>query len=123
MIIRKFEGLLVNFYPARGTMPGKIRPAIVIQRNSLNKVGHPSTLVIPISSKDYTNTSILRIKIDASLQNGLEKPSHAVIDQLTAIDNSKIKLTIIRRSHSTDKYCHTITSSSCTTTNFQDTGQ
>ena len=91
MIIRKFEVLLVNFNPARGTMPGKIRPAIVIQTNSLNKVGHPSTLVIPISSKDYTNTSILRIKIDASLQNGLEKPSYAVIDQLTAIDNSKIK--------------------------------
>ena len=91
MIIKKFDVLLVNFNPARGTMPGKIRPAIVVQTNSLNKVGHPSTLVIPISTKEYTNTSILRIKVDASVQNGLEKTSYAVMDQLTAIDNEKIK--------------------------------
>ena len=91
MIIKKFDILLVNFNPARGTIPGKIRPAIVIQTNSLNKVGHPSTLVIPISTKEYTNTSILRIKVDASDQNGLEKTSYAVMDQLTAIDNEKIK--------------------------------
>ena len=90
-LIKKFDVLLVNFNPARGTMPGKIRPAIVIQTNSLNKVGHPSTLVIPISSKAYQNTSILRIKIEASSSNGLDKISFAVLDQLTAIDNSKIK--------------------------------
>ena len=89
--IKKFDVLLVNFNPAKGTMPCKIRPAIVIQTNSLNKVSHPSTLVIPISSKEYKNTSILRIKIPASPQNGLEKTSFAVLDQLTAIDNSKIK--------------------------------
>ena len=88
--IKKFDVLLVNFNPARGTIPDKIRPAIVIQTNSLNKVSHPSTLVIPISSKEYKNTSILRIKILASPQNGLEKHSFVVLDQLTAIDNSKI---------------------------------
>ncbi len=91
MNTKKFDVLLVNFNPARGTMPGKTRPAIVIQTNSLNKIGHPSTLVIPISSKDYKNTSILRLKIEPSIQNGLEKASYAVMDQLTAIDNLKIK--------------------------------
>ena len=90
MNIKKFDVLLVNFNPARGTMPGKNRPAIVIQTNSLNKIGHPSTLVIPISSKEYKNTSILRLKIEPSTQNGLEKTSYAVIDQLTAIDNLKV---------------------------------
>ena len=72
-------------------MPGKIRPAIVIQTNSLNKVGHPSTLVIPVSSKEFKNTSILRIRLEASALNGLEKTSFGVLDQLTAIDNNKIQ--------------------------------
>ncbi|RYG16706.1 MAG: type II toxin-antitoxin system PemK/MazF family toxin [Chitinophagaceae bacterium] len=72
-------------------MSGKTRPVIVIQTNSLNKVAHPSTLVIPISSKAYQNTSILRIKIEASSGNGLAKVYFAALDQLTAVDNSKIK--------------------------------
>lgn len=91
MNIKKFDVLLINFNPARSTTSGKTRPAIVIQTNSLNKIGHPSTLVIPISSKDYKNTSVLRLKIEPSIQNGLEKSSYAVIDQLTTIDNIKVK--------------------------------
>lgn len=91
MSIKKFDVLLINFNPVRGTMPGKTRPAIVIQTNSLNKIDHPSTLVIPISSKEYQNVSILRIRIEPSTLNGLEKTSYAVLDQITTIDNLKVK--------------------------------
>lgn len=91
MNIRKFDVWLINFIPARGTMPGKTRPAIVIQTNSLNRIAHPSTLVIPITSKAFENTSILRLKIEPSIQNGLKKVSYAVMDQLTTVDNLQVK--------------------------------
>ncbi|MBC7913415.1 MAG: type II toxin-antitoxin system PemK/MazF family toxin [Pyrinomonadaceae bacterium] len=90
-MIKQFDIFLVNFNPARGTMPGKIRPAVILQSDILNKVHHPSTIVVPLSSKSYENkATLLRIKIDPSELNGLKKTSFIVIDQLTAVDNVKI---------------------------------
>ncbi|MDF3078244.1 MAG: type toxin-antitoxin system PemK/MazF family toxin [Sphingobacteriaceae bacterium] len=91
MTISRLDICLIDFNPARGTMSGKIRPALVIQTNGLNKVNHPSTIVIPLSSQSYEKTSLLRYKILPTETNGLEKISFAVIDQLTTVDNRKIK--------------------------------
>ncbi len=77
-------------------MPGKILPALIIQTNGLNKIKHPSSIVIPLSSQYYEKTSLLRYKIVPTELNGLEKTSFAVIDQLTTIDNRKIRLKLGR---------------------------
>jgi len=91
MTIRQFDIFFINFNPARGTMPGKIRPAIIIQSDVLNNIKHPSTLVVPLSSQSYgRKATMLRIEIQPDTNNGLKKTSYAVIDQLTAVDNHKI---------------------------------
>nr|HAD52490.1 type II toxin-antitoxin system PemK/MazF family toxin [Algoriphagus sp.] len=46
----QYEIWLVNLNPSKGTEPGKIRPAVIIQTNLLNQVMHPSTLICPITS-------------------------------------------------------------------------
>src|SRR3989339_426317 len=50
--IKKGDILLVNFEPVRGSEQGRIRPALVIQNNILNKFS-PLTIVAPITSKVY----------------------------------------------------------------------
>jgi mRNA interferase MazF len=50
--IRKGDIILVDFEPVRDSEQGRIRPAIVIQENILNKFS-PLTIVAPITSKIY----------------------------------------------------------------------
>ncbi|MHA7129663.1 type II toxin-antitoxin system PemK/MazF family toxin [Algoriphagus namhaensis] len=83
---RQFEVWLVNLNPSRGTEPGKIRPAVIIQTNLLNQVDHPSTLVCPITSQISSKENILRVRLSAK-ETGLEKESEILVDQIRALDN------------------------------------
>ncbi|MES2732053.1 MAG: type II toxin-antitoxin system PemK/MazF family toxin [Bacteroidota bacterium] len=38
-----------NLDPARGTEAGKIRPVVILQTDLLNDVGHPSSIVCPLT--------------------------------------------------------------------------
>lgn len=77
---------MVNLNPARGTEPGKIRPAVVIQSNLLNQAGHPSALISPITSRLSESENILRVRLD-DLGTGLESVSEVLVDQVKAQDN------------------------------------
>lgn len=85
---RQYEIWLVNLNPARGTEPGKIRPAVVIQTNLLNQMDHPSTLVCPITSQLSSEENILRVRVDVK-GTGLEQESEILVDQIRALDNRR----------------------------------
>ena len=79
---------LVNFNPSKGTEAGKIRPALIVQCNDLNEVGHPSTLVLPLTTQVHANAQPLRFNLAA--REALSKSSDVMIDQARAIDNQRI---------------------------------
>ena len=84
----QFDIWLVNLNPARGTEPGKIRPCVIVQTNLLNQVGHPSTLICPITTKLSDEENILRVKVEGK-DTGLDQESEILVDQIRALDNRR----------------------------------
>lgn len=87
--IKHGEIWLANLNPRRGTEPGKSRPVLVIQDQTLLDIQHPSTIIIPLTTKLVENAAPLRLRIKA--RENLEKDSDLLIDQLRAIDNKRFK--------------------------------
>lgn len=79
---------LANLNPRRGTEPGKSRPVLVIQAQALLDVGHPSTLIIPLTTNRIDEVAPLRIRVPA--RERLRQASDLLIDQLRAIDNTRL---------------------------------
>ncbi|HSW94106.1 MAG TPA: type II toxin-antitoxin system PemK/MazF family toxin [Gammaproteobacteria bacterium] len=86
--IKQGEIWLANLNPTRGTEPGKCRPVLVLQSQALLDIQHPSTLIVPLSTKLIDNTDPLRVRIKA--QGKLSQDSDLLIDQIRAIDNKRL---------------------------------
>lgn len=85
---RRGEIWLANLNPGRGTEPGKIRPVLLVQAQSLLVAGHPSTLVVPLTTQVIDDAEPLRIRVPA--RERLRQDSDLLIDQLRAIDNRRL---------------------------------
>lgn len=85
---RHGEIRLANLNPGRGTEPGKIRPVLLLQNQALLDAGHPSTIVIPLTTNLINDAEPLRLRISAGA--GLDKDSDLLVDQLRAIDNRRL---------------------------------
>ncbi len=85
---KRGEIWLADLNPRRGTEPGKTRPVLVVQAQALLDAEHPSTLVVPLTTRLVEDAEPLRIRIRAS--GGLKKESDALIDQVRAIDNRRL---------------------------------
>jgi mRNA interferase MazF len=79
------EVWLANLNPRRGTEPGKTRPVLIIQAQALIDAGHPSTLIVPLTTNLIDDAEPLRIRVHA--QRSLRRDSDLLIDQIRAIDN------------------------------------
>lgn len=79
---------LANLNPGRGAEPGKIRPVLIVQSQALLDAGHPSTLIVPLTTRLADNAEPLRLRIPA--QDRLMKNSDLLLDQLRAIDNQRL---------------------------------
>lgn len=90
MNIKQFDIWMADLNPGKGTVPGKIRPVVVIQSNGLNRAGHPSTIICPLTSDMTIESKILRLNIICNSKNGLEKDSAILVDQIRAVDNLKL---------------------------------
>ena len=88
--INQFDIWIADLNPGKGNIPGKIRPVIIVQTNFLNKVSHPTTIVCPLTSDIAKDSKILRLNILSNSQNGLEKNSAILVDQIRTIDNTKL---------------------------------
>ncbi len=82
------EVWLANLDPPRGTEPGKTRPVLIVQAQPLLDAGHPSTLVIPLTTNLVANAEPLRVRVPAT--GRLRHGSDLLIDQLRAIDNRRL---------------------------------
>ncbi len=84
--------------PRRGTEPGKVRPVLVMQTDLLNSVGHPSTFVLPCTTR-LTGESILRVELPKGIA-GNTKDCEIMVDQGRAIDNTRFRRLLGRLSKS-----------------------
>jgi mRNA interferase MazF len=79
---------LADLNPPRGTEPGKTRPVLIVQAQALLDAGHPSTLIVPLTTNVVADAEPLRIEVPAS--GRLRQRSDLLIDQLRAIDNRRL---------------------------------
>lgn len=75
--------------PRRGTEAGKVRPVLVMQTNLLNVAGHPSTFILPCTTKT-TGVSILRVELPKGIA-GNTSDCEIMVDQGRAIDNARFR--------------------------------
>ena len=89
MAINQYEVWIADLYPQIGTETGKTRPVLVLQTNLLNNIGHPSTIVCPITTNVQDEAVILRVHIKKGTAN-LQETCDIMIDQIRAIDNKRL---------------------------------
>ncbi len=80
---------LVDLRPSLGTEPGKLRPVIVVQSDLLNEAGHPSTWVLPCTTR-LAGENVLRVALPRGMA-GNAAECEVMIDQSRAIDNRRFK--------------------------------
>ena len=85
---KRGEVWLADLNPRRGTESGKTRPVLIVQAQALLDVEHPSTLIVPLTTRLLDDAAPLRIRIRAS--GSLRKDSDLLIDQVRAIDNQRL---------------------------------
>lgn len=86
--IRRGSMYLADLSPRRGTEPGKRRPVVVVQTDLLNEIGHPSTVVLPCTTR-LSGDNLLRTPVP----NGMARNTadcEIMIDQVRAIDNRRL---------------------------------
>jgi mRNA interferase MazF len=79
---------LADLNPRRGTEPGKTRPVLVIQTDLLNDADHPSTWILPCTTR-LTGGNLLRVALPRGLA-GNRQDCEVMIDQSRAIDNRRL---------------------------------
>jgi mRNA interferase MazF len=87
MIVRHGLLCLADLNPRRGTGPGETRPVLVLQSDLLNTAGHPSTLVVPCTTR-LTGESLLRVVLPRGIA-GNKEACELMIDQCRAIDKRR----------------------------------
>ncbi len=87
-MLKRGEIWLADLNPRRGTEPGKTRPVLIVQAQALLDAAHPSTLVVPLTTRVVDDAEPLRIRVPA--QGKLRKDSDLLLDQLRAIDNQRL---------------------------------
>lgn len=78
-----------NLNPNYGTELGKVRPVVIVQNDDLNEF-HLSTIICPITSRTLEKENTLRVSL-TKRESGLDKPSDIVLDQIRAIDKSRLR--------------------------------
>lgn len=87
-MLNRGEIWLADLNPPHGAEPGKTRPVLVIQSQALLDADHPSTYVIPLTTKLVNDAEPLRIRVPAA--GRLRRDSDLLMDQLRAIDNRRL---------------------------------
>ncbi len=80
---------LADLSPRLGTEPGKTRPVLVVQCDLLNEVGHPSTWVLPCTTR-LADDNVLRVALPRGVA-GNRQNCEIMIDQSRTIDNRRFR--------------------------------
>lgn len=89
MTVARGRLYLADLRPGFGSEPGKLRPVLVIQTDLLNAVGHPSTWILPCTTR-CIGSDLLRVVIAAGVA-GNDRDCEILIDQSRAIDNARFR--------------------------------
>jgi len=89
MEIRRFDIWIADLNPHIGTEPGMTRPVLVVQTDLLNRAGHPSTVVCPITTRILEESEILRVHLKKGTA-GMKEDCDIMMDQVRAIDNRRM---------------------------------
>ena len=87
-IIKRGDIILVNFDPIIGKEQRRTKPSIVMQ-NNISNIYSPTTIIAPITSKIYSKEFPTNVQI-SSTNSGLEKESTILLNQIRAIDKSRV---------------------------------
>ena len=68
---------------------GKPRPALVVQANQFSE--HGSVTVLPVTST-LVAAPLLRVTVQPSAENGLQKPSQVMVDKAMTVKRDKVGL-------------------------------
>jgi mRNA interferase MazF len=79
---------LADLNPRVGTEPGKVRPVLVVQTDLLNEAGHPSTWILPCTTR-LTGENLLRVVLPRGIAGNREE-CEVMVDQSRAIDNRRL---------------------------------
>ncbi|MDB5123435.1 MAG: taxon MazF [Mucilaginibacter sp.] len=77
--------------PPIGSEPGKVRPIVILQTDSLNKIGHGTFVACAISSQHKEGVSLIRLPVKPTDFNGLLRNSYILCDQIRSIDVQRLK--------------------------------
>lgn len=66
---------------------GKPRPALVVQTNQFSE--HGSVTVLPVTST-LVAAPLLRVTVQPSAENGLQKPSQVMVDKAMTVKRDKV---------------------------------
>lgn len=86
--MRRGEVWVANLNPNKGGEPGKARPVVVIQEDRLTDAGLPTVIVAPLTTQLRKGLEPLRIAVRA--RDRLMQDSHVMIEQLRAIDRTRM---------------------------------
>lgn len=87
MRIRRGLLYLADLSPRRGTESGKVRPVLVIQTDLLNDAQHPSTWVLPCTTR-LSGENLLRVLLPRGIA-GNREDCEVMMDQSRSIDNRR----------------------------------
>lgn len=79
---------LADLNPRRGTEPGKTRPVLIVQAQALLDADHPSTLIVPLTTRLADDAEPLRLRVPPA--GKLKQESDLLLDHLRAIDNQRL---------------------------------
>jgi len=85
---RRGQLYLADLSPRVGTEAGKVRPVLVIQTDLLNDADHPSTWVLPCTTR-LTGENLLRVVLPRRIAGNREE-CEVMVDQSRAIDNRRL---------------------------------
>ena len=85
--IRRGTFYLADLNLRRGTEAGRVRPVLVIQTDLLNDVEHPSTWILPCTTR-LTGENLLRVPLPKGMA-GNRQDCEIMIDQPRAIDRRR----------------------------------
>jgi mRNA interferase MazF len=71
-----------------GRVPGKTRPVLILQAQALLDDGHPSTVIIPLTTRLDPDGGPLRVHISA--RGTLKHDADLLIDHIRSVDNRRI---------------------------------
>lgn len=98
MEIYRGDVVIADLEPVKGSEQGGKRPVLIIQNDVLNKHS-PVTIIAPFTSRVYEKEYPTNVFL-SSKESGLKKDSTILLNQIRAIDKSRIRKRIKKLDYS-----------------------